>query len=620
MLWADTTAGIMKMRNGANSAWISLWELDGTFIATDISLSAGTAGAPSLYFTGDTNTGIYSPGADQVAISTNSSQRLVVDANGNIGINTASPQNYGAGYTPLTIDASTSPSIELRVAGTRYGRIYASTSALNLDTWAATPMIFGINSAEKMRLTSTGLGIGTSAPAGKAMILGSDTTSFGTITNGALNLGTTNGTTNGRYVNLNFGYDTGATNAPASIGFTYTAQTGNGAGSLQFGTRSVTTDTAPDVRMTITSAGNVGIGTTSPSVKFEVNGDILSAGRGTSFGYKLPDCRVFNPSSGGIFAIDDYTTERLRIDGSGRLLVGTSSAVTGANASISKLNVIGNSSNSAGNAVAVIGRGAAASTLSTGNDVAAIFFTDNGSNEFAAIACQVDAATGAADAPGRLVFSTTADGVNSPTERMRITNGGIVYAGTTSADGDAHVFERNAPGSYAFRVTNSNTNNGVSTNGIKIVYPSVTPNDTNAFLACVDSTNNKATIRNNGGLANYSANNVNLSDINTKKDISPAAGAWECLKEWEIVNFRYKDQSDDADLNLGVIAQQVAESCPEVITIFQEAKEATEDAPAQEERLGVKEQQMYWMAIKALQEAQVRIEQLEAKVAALESA
>jgi hypothetical protein len=68
-----------------------------------------------------------------------------------------------------------------------------------------------------------------------------------------------------------------------------------------------------------------------------------------------------------------------------------------------------------------------------------------------------------------------------------------------------------------------------------------------------------------------------------------------------------------------VIAQQVAESCPEMITVFQEAKEATEEAPAQEERLGVKEQQMYWMAIKALQEAQVRIEQLEAKVAALET-
>ena len=126
--------------------------------------------------------------------------------------------------------------------------------------------------------------------------------------------------------------------------------------------------------------------------------------------------------------------------------------------------------------------------------------------------------------------------------------------------------------------------------------------------------------RSNGGLANYSANNVNLSDRNAKKDIAPAAGTWDCLKEWEIVNFRYKDQPDDADLNMGVIAQQVAESCPEVITIFQEAKEATEDKPAQEERIGVKEQQMMWMAIKALQEAQVRIETLEAEVAALKGA
>jgi hypothetical protein len=127
-------------------------------------------------------------------------------------------------------------------------------------------------------------------------------------------------------------------------------------------------------------------------------------------------------------------------------------------------------------------------------------------------------------------------------------------------------------------------------------------------------------VRGNGGIANYSGNNVNLSDINTKKDISPAAGTWDCLKEWEIVNYRYKDQPDDADLNLGVIAQQVAESCPEVITIFQEAKEATEDAPAREERLGVKEQQMYWMAIKTLQEAQARIEALEADVAQLKGA
>jgi hypothetical protein len=76
MSWADTGAGVMKMRNGANSAWISLYELDGTFLAGDISLSAGAAATPSLFFTGDSNTGIYSPGADQVGISTGGTVRL----------------------------------------------------------------------------------------------------------------------------------------------------------------------------------------------------------------------------------------------------------------------------------------------------------------------------------------------------------------------------------------------------------------------------------------------------------------------------------------------------------------------------------------------------------------
>jgi hypothetical protein len=105
MLWADTTAGIMKMRNGANSAWISLWELDGTFIASDISLSAGTAGAPSLYFTGDTNTGIYSPGADQVAISTGGTERARIDSSGRLLVGTSTTRtNFKIGANIYTGD------------------------------------------------------------------------------------------------------------------------------------------------------------------------------------------------------------------------------------------------------------------------------------------------------------------------------------------------------------------------------------------------------------------------------------------------------------------------------------------------------------------------------------
>ena len=60
----------------------------GTFLS---SVPLGTAAAPSIAFTGDTNTGIYSPGADQVAIATGGTGRFFVDANGNVGVNTTTP-------------------------------------------------------------------------------------------------------------------------------------------------------------------------------------------------------------------------------------------------------------------------------------------------------------------------------------------------------------------------------------------------------------------------------------------------------------------------------------------------------------------------------------------------
>jgi hypothetical protein len=72
--------------------------LDVTSTATFDSIAShplGSAGAPTITFTGDTNTGIYSPGADQVAISTGGSGRLFVDANGNIAIGTSATSNFG---------------------------------------------------------------------------------------------------------------------------------------------------------------------------------------------------------------------------------------------------------------------------------------------------------------------------------------------------------------------------------------------------------------------------------------------------------------------------------------------------------------------------------------------
>jgi hypothetical protein len=46
--------------------------------------------------------------------------------------------------------------------------------------------------------------------------------------------------------------------------------------------------------------------------------------------------------------------------------------------------------------------------------------------EGARIEAFVDGTPGANDMPGRLVFSTTADGASTPTERMRIKSSGII--------------------------------------------------------------------------------------------------------------------------------------------------------------------------------------------------
>lgn len=61
----------------------------------NIFAAAGTALAPAFSTTGDTDTGIYFPSGDSVAISAGGGQRFVVDASGNIGVAISSPSLYG---------------------------------------------------------------------------------------------------------------------------------------------------------------------------------------------------------------------------------------------------------------------------------------------------------------------------------------------------------------------------------------------------------------------------------------------------------------------------------------------------------------------------------------------
>jgi hypothetical protein len=85
--WADTTTGLLKIRNAANNAWITIGTLadanlgllstaGGTLTGALLADDAGTAALPAIAFDGDPNTGIFRAGADQLGIATNGVERV----------------------------------------------------------------------------------------------------------------------------------------------------------------------------------------------------------------------------------------------------------------------------------------------------------------------------------------------------------------------------------------------------------------------------------------------------------------------------------------------------------------------------------------------------------------
>jgi len=76
----DTTKKTAVVHDGSTAGGNPLLREDGSNSA----LALGSQGTPSLKFTGDTNTGIYSPGADQLAISTGGSGRVFIGSTGTV--------------------------------------------------------------------------------------------------------------------------------------------------------------------------------------------------------------------------------------------------------------------------------------------------------------------------------------------------------------------------------------------------------------------------------------------------------------------------------------------------------------------------------------------------------
>ena len=170
-------------------------------------------------------------------------------------------------------------------------------------------------------------------------------------------------------------------------------------------------------------------------------------------GSSVPANGMYLPSANNL-SFSTNSTQRMLVDSSGRLLVGTSTNTNNARLAQNLALVATGAGNLGGLSLTNYGftsaltssvidfnrsNGTADGSLtlvSSGGRLGVIAFRGADGSAFidsAFIEAYVDGTPGLNDMPGRLVFSTTADGATAPTERMRINNAGKILLGTTTA-------------------------------------------------------------------------------------------------------------------------------------------------------------------------------------------
>jgi len=327
-------------------------------------------------------------------------------------------------------------------------------------------------------------------------------------------------------------------------------------------------------------------------------------------------------------------SERARIDTSGRLLVGTSSDLSGgstntrfqiAASSGSGISTIAQiySFNSGGGVAALDLCRSKSTTLGTNSAVANNDFIGsvnfkgaNGSSylQAASISCDIDGTVsggGANDMPGRLVFSTTADGASSPTERMRIVSSGNVGINRTPA-ADA-LLDVNGLTRLGTTVTPYSTAIGAiasangTTNTGNVALETVSVSSATRFHISFSNLNGVVgSISTSGSATAYNTS----SDYRLKENVVDLDGAISRLKLLPVHRFNFiADPDKTVD---GFIAHEAAEVVPEAVT---GAKDEVDDEgnPVYQ---GIDQSKLVPLLTAALQEAVAKIESLEARLTA----
>ena len=414
---------------------------------------AGAEATPGIAFDGDPNTGIYSPGADQLAISTGGTQRLLIDDSGVVtvaGDLTVNGTTTTVNSTTVTVDDK---NIELGSVGTPTdttadgGGITlkgATDKTINwvnsTDSWTSSENV-DLASGKTYKINGTDVLSATAL--GSAVQISSDNIPSGTIVNDDVNA---SAAIAGTKVDPDFGSQTvettgvfsaaGGAQATPSITFTGDLNTGI----YSPGADQVAISTAGSGRLFVDGSGRVGIGTLSPGALLELSGSSSSSElrlRSTdttnatirSYVNSLEAGKIAFTSGRELF-IETAGSERLRFTSDGRLLVGTSSEILTGAEKVLQLRYPN------GGPEIVLGRNDP--SVIAGNIIGAIRFASNASGavqeECASIEVEADDTHATGDKPGRLVFSTTAIGAASPTERMRIDSSGNVGIGTDAPE------------------------------------------------------------------------------------------------------------------------------------------------------------------------------------------
>ena len=313
--------------------------------------AAGTAALPAFAFDDDPDTGIYRTGADGLGFSTGGTGRLFINSSGRVGVGATNPQ------ARLHVAESGGATISLQDSSANNGVNYASiqadgTTALVLKASGGTTSkaikFLSSTTAEAMRIDSSGrVGIGTPAPA--RLLDVNDSADFAVPNGEGLRLGY-RGQTKVAYIGIDANDSYSATQSWANscwIGFDSQASAKNIL--YRANTNHIFYGVNAAERMRIDSSGRVGIGTPSPLSELNIAGSNPSI-------YLQPDAdtetselafrNAANTQTRGFISYSHSSdsmsfrvnlSERLKIDSSGRVAIGTPTP-----ASSLKLHVDGN--------------------------------------------------------------------------------------------------------------------------------------------------------------------------------------------------------------------------------------------------------------------------------------